>query len=253
VEQGSRYSLVVPYFKTPEITRLCLYSIYRFGKATPEVIVVDNAPGEPESAMLAEFPRVKVIQNRTALRGSAANFEALDIGVAAAGNDLVGLLHSDTIFLKDGWDLELFGRLQSEDLAALGTFEREANPFRPLRKKAGDWLAHLAHARRPPADSAGKLMMHFLLTRRSTLASLGFVFGRGDQLTPAHFAPSGRPVEVLSLRDVSRTLWHTSNVTSLMTGQMTDPRLVEGFREKRRRLLSDPRIRDAFGPVLPKS
>ena len=74
-------------------------------------------------------------------------------------------------------------------------------------------------------------MMHFLLTRRSTLASLGFRFGRGDQLTPAHFAPSGRPVEVLSLRDVSRTLWHTSNVTSLMTGQMTDPKLVEAFRK----------------------
>jgi hypothetical protein len=246
------YSLVVPYFRTPEITRLCLYSIYRFSKAVPEVIVVDNAPGEPESKMLDEFPRIRKIDNRTALRGSAANFEALDLGLGAATHDLVGLLHSDTIFLREGWDLDLFARLEAEGLAALGTFEREANPFRPLRKKVGDWLAHLAHARRAPRDSAGKLMMHFLLTRKSTLASLGFVFARGDQLTPAHFAPTGKPVEVLSLRDVSRTLWHTSNVTSLMTGQMTDPKLVEGFREKRERLLSDPRIRDAFGPVLPR-
>ena len=246
------YSLVVPYFKTPEITRLCLYSIYRFSAATPEVVVVDNAPGEPESKMLDEFPRIRRIENCTALLGSAANFEALDLGLAAATYDRVGLLHSDTIFLRDGWDQDLFARLEGEGLAALGTFEREANPFRPLRKKLRDWVAHLAHARRPPADSAGKLMMHFLLTRKSTLASLGFVFGRGDQLTPAHFAPTGRPVEVLSLRDVSRTLWHTSNVTSLMTGQMSDPKLVEGFREKRQRLLSDPRIRDAFGPVLPK-
>ncbi|MGQ0654646.1 MAG: glycosyltransferase family 2 protein [Betaproteobacteria bacterium] len=247
-----RYSLVIPYFRTPEITRLCLYSVYRFGVATPEVIVVDNAPGEPESAMLAEFPKLRRIDNPTTLRGSAANFEALDLGVAAATHDLVGLLHSDTIFLKDGWDAELFGRLDEGNLAALGTFEREANPFRPLRKKVRDFFAHLAHARRPPADSAGKLMMHFLLTRRSTLASLGFVFGKGDQLTPAHFAPSGKPVEVLSLRDMSRVLWHTSNVTSLLTGQMNDPRLVDTYREKRSRLLSDPRIRDVFGPVLPR-
>lgn len=247
-----QYSLVVPYFRTPEITRLCLYSIYRFSKATPEVVVVDNAPGEPESAMLAEFPRLRVIDNRTALRGSAANFEALDIGVNAAAHDLVGLLHSDTIFLREGWDGELFPRLDDEGLAAIGTFEREANPFRPLRKKARDLLAHLFHVRRPPASSAGKLMMHFLLTRRSTLAALGFVFGRGDQLTPAHFAPSGKPVEVLSLRDMSRTLWHTSNVTSLLTGQMDDPKLAATYREKRQRLLSDPRIRDVFGPVLPR-
>lgn len=248
-----QYSLVVPYFRTPEITRLCLYSIYRFSKAAPEVIVVDNAPDAPESAMLAEFPRIKRIDNRTGLRGSAANFEALDIGVAAAAHDRVGLLHSDTIFLQEGWDLELFKRLDDEGLAALGTFEREANPFRPLRKKVRDFFAHLAHARRPPADSAGKLMMHFLLTRKSTLAGLDFVFGRGDQLTPAHFAPSGKAVEVLSLRDMSRVLWHTSNVTSLLTGQMTDPKLAQTYREKRERLLSDPRIRDAFGPVLPRS
>jgi hypothetical protein len=247
-----QYSLIVPYYKTPEITRLCLYSIYRFGKETPEVIVVDNAPGEPESAMLAEFPRVKVVDNKTALRGSAANFEALDVGVAAASNDLVGLLHSDTIFLREGWDTGLFSRLEAENLAALGTFEREANPFRPLRKQVRDFFAHLGHSRRPGAGSAGKLMMHFLLTRKSTLAALGFVFGRGDQLTPAHFAPSGKPVEVLSLRDMSRVLWHTSNVTSLLTGQMTDPKLVATYREKRERLLSDPRIRDAFGPVLPR-
>ena len=246
-----QYSLVIPYFKTPEITRLCLYSIYRFGAATPEVIVVDNAPGEPESAMLAEFPKVKRIDNPTALRGSLANFEALDIGVAAASHDLVGLLHSDTIFLKQGWDDELFGRLEAEDLAALGTFEREANPFRPLRKKLRDFFAHLGHARRAATDSAGKLMLHFLLTRKSTLAALGFVFGRGELLTPAHFAPSGKPVELLSLRDMSRLLWHTSNVTSLLTGQMSDPKLVESYREKRALLLSDPRIRDVFGPVLP--
>ena len=49
------YSLIVPYFKTPEVTRLCLYSIFKFSRGNPEVIVVDNAPDSPESAMLKEF------------------------------------------------------------------------------------------------------------------------------------------------------------------------------------------------------
>ena len=52
-----RYSVVVPYFRTPEITRICLYSIYKFARGEPEVIVVDNGPGEKDSSMLKEFSK----------------------------------------------------------------------------------------------------------------------------------------------------------------------------------------------------
>jgi len=244
------YSLVIPYFRTPEITRICLYSIFKFSRGNPEVIVVDNAPGSAESAMLSEFEKVVILENATELRGSAANFEALDLGLARASHDLVGLIHSDTIFLKDGWDLECFGRLEEGKLAALGTFEREANPFRPLRQRVRDRVRHWFHRKIPGKD--GKLMVHFLLTRRSTLAAIGFEFRRDGHIAPSHFAATGRPVEILSLVEVSRLFWHTSNITSLLTGQMDDPKLAEIYREKRRRLISDPRIRRAFGPVLPE-
>jgi len=249
-----RYSVIVPYFRTPEITRICLYSIFKFSRGEPEVIVVDNAPGGAESQMLSEFPKARLINNKTELRGSAANFEAIELGLARASQDLVALIHSDTIFLKQGWDLQCFGHLVKHKLAALGTFEREANPFRPMRKRISDLWADRRHKRRPPARDAGKLMMHFLLTRRSLLARLDFGFTRdpGVQLTPAHFAPTGRPVEVLSLRKVSRLFWHTSNITSLLTGQMDDPKLAAIYREKRARFIGDPKIRALFGEVLPK-
>ncbi|MCD6052203.1 MAG: hypothetical protein K0Q55_3621 [Verrucomicrobia bacterium] len=50
------YSLIVPYFKTPEVTRLCLYSIFKFSGGNPEVIVVDNAPDSAESATRMFWP-----------------------------------------------------------------------------------------------------------------------------------------------------------------------------------------------------
>jgi len=247
-----RYSVIVPYFRTPEITRLCLYSIFKFSRGEPEVIVVDNAPGSPESGMLAEFPRIRKIENATALRGSAANFEALDIGLARASHDLVALIHSDTIFLMEAWDLVWFSYLERNRLAALSTFEREANPFRPLRQRIRDRWNHWRHVRRPRGDAPGKLMVHFLLTRKSTLARAGFVFQRDGHIGPAHFAATGQPVEVLSLVEVSRVIWHTSNITSLVTGQMQDEKLAGIYRAKRSRLLADPWIREAFGPVLPR-
>ena len=64
----------------------------------------------------------------------------LDVGLALASHDLVGLMHSDAIFLERGWDKRWFGRLVNADLAAVSTLEREANPFRSLHKRLGDWL-----------------------------------------------------------------------------------------------------------------
>lgn len=246
------YSLIVPYFKTPEVTRLCLHSIFKFCTGKPEVIVVDNAPDSPESAMLAEFPEIKLIKNRSELRGSPANFEAIDIGLAQASNDLVGLLHSDTIFLQSGWDEKYFGQLEREKLAVVSTFEREANPFRPWRKKVKDWWHDLRHVSQPGYEAQGKLMLFFFLTSKTALRESGFVFLRDGHITPAHFERTQKPVKVLSLVEISQFMWHTSNITSILTGQMDDPKLLQSLRDKQERFVNDPLIQSAFGELLKK-
>lgn len=248
-----KYSLIVPYYRTPDITRLALHSMFHFATGEPEVIVVDNAPSGEESRMLDEFSKIRRLDNATALTGSRANFEALDLGIAAASHDLVGLVHSDTIFLHAGWDAEWFGHLERSNLAALGTFEREANPFRPWRKRVRDTWNHWQHKRRPAVDSPGKPMLHFLLTRKSTLVGLNFNFLRDGHLTPAHLAGLHGGLEVLSLSEMSRFMWHTSNITSLQTGQMNDPVLARNYAEKTRRFLTEPSIRAHFGSVLKRS
>lgn len=247
-----KYSLIVPYYRTPEITRLALHSMFHFAAGEPEVIVVDNAPGSEESRMLDEFPKIRRLDNATSLRGSDANFEALDIGLAAASHDHVGLVHSDSIFMKQGWDETWFGYLDGENLAALGTFEREANPFRPFRKRVEDRFKHLVHRRRVEPGLPAKLAMHFLLTRRTDLQASGFSFKKDRDLLSRHFDVLRNGVEVLSLREISGLMWHTSNITSLLTGQMTEPRLIRSYKLKRRRFLEDPFVRKHFADVLPR-
>lgn len=246
-----KYSLIVPYYRTPEITRLALHSMFHFAMGEPEVIVVDNAPGAEESRMLDEFPKIRRLDNATVLRGSDANFEALDIGLTAASHDLVGLVHSDSIFMRAGWDRVWFGYLDSQNLAALGTFEREANPFRPWRKRITDWFKYQLHQRQAGPERVGKLVLHFVLTRRSVLAQAGFSFLRDRDLVSRHLAGVRNGVEVLSLREMSGFLWHTSNITSLLTGQLENPRLRHSYETKRQRFLDDPFVREHFAGVLP--
>ena len=56
-----------------------------------------------------------------------------------------------------------------------------------------------------------------------------------------------------SMVQLGRLLWHTSNITSLLTGQMDDPRLLATYRRKRARFFAEPKVRALFGPVLPKA
>jgi glycosyltransferase involved in cell wall biosynthesis len=242
------YSLIIPYYRTPEITRMALRSIFATARGNAEVVLVDNDPSDPGSRMLDEFPQLVRVNNATAELGTTANLLALDVGLRSATRDVVGLLHSDTVFLKEGWDEEWFGRLEGRNLAALGTFEREANPFRPWRKQVSDWTRHLTH--RPRTDTADqKLMLHWLLTRRSDLAAAGFSFMGCGHLVPRQLAARRNGVEVLSLVQISRFVWHTSNITSLLTGQLDDPKLWKSYREKHARLLSHPMIQRCMGPV----
>ncbi|MFZ5807428.1 MAG: glycosyltransferase family 2 protein [Verrucomicrobiota bacterium] len=238
------YSLIIPYYKTPEITRLALRSVQRFCKGAHETVVIDNAPGSPESTLLNEFPEIKKIDNATAFKGSLANFEAVDIGIQAATHDLIGILHSDTIFLQPGWDCEVFQRMEEKNLAALGTFEREASPHRPAHRKIRDAFMHCTHCARPPKGHQGKLMLFFLLTRKSALKSLDFSFVKSGHLLPHHLENIRNGVETLSCIEISRLLWHTNNVTSLLTGQMTDAKMKKNFEKKRELLLQHPSIRE---------
>ncbi|MFH1067942.1 MAG: glycosyltransferase [bacterium] len=238
------YTLIIPYYKTPEITRLALRSIRRFCRAEHEIIVIDNAPDSPESAMLQEFPEIRRIENRSGLTGSPANFEAIDIGVKEARHDLLGLLHSDTIFLREGWDEEQFGYMEKHDLAVLGTFEREASPHRPLHRKIRDIFFDFVHSNRPQRGSRKKLMLFFLLTRASVLRELNFSFMKSGHLLPIHLESVQNGLETLSCLEISRFMWHTSNVTSLLTGQMDDPKMAKNFRKKREMLLQDNVIRE---------
>lgn len=238
------YTLIIPYYKTPEITRLTLRSIRRFCRGKHEIIVIDNSSDSPESDMLKEFPEIRRIENRSGLTGSPANFEAIDIGAREAKNDLLGILHSDTIFLREGWDEEQFGYMEHHDLAALGTFEREASPHRPFHRKVRDIVCDICHNNRPQRNCHRKLMLFFLLTRASVLRDINFSFLKSGHLLPVHLESVRNGLETLSCLEISRFMWHTSNVTSLLTGQMKDPKMAESFRKKRELLLKDKVIRE---------
>lgn len=93
--QAPKLSIVLVNYKTRELLRQCLASLFESGTAHPiEVIVVDNASGDGCCQMLREqFPEVGIIANEQNLgfaRGS-------NQGIRASSGRYVLLLNTDTI------------------------------------------------------------------------------------------------------------------------------------------------------------
>lgn len=111
-------SIIIVNYRTPELTRRCIESIYctPTGKAC-EVIVVDNDSKELFDRELEfDYPTLKVIRNPINSGFGRAN----NLGVSHASNNLILLLNSDMLLLPDTLSIALNVFLSSSKIGVLG-------------------------------------------------------------------------------------------------------------------------------------
>jgi GT2 family glycosyltransferase len=121
-------SIVIVSWNTRELLRACLASLPLSGRATLEVIVIDNGSddGSPEMTA-AEFPWVHLIRNPDNRGFAAANNQ----GFAVATGRHVLLLNSDTEVIGDTIDACVAWLDDHPDTAVLGG--RVSNPDRTMQ------------------------------------------------------------------------------------------------------------------------
>jgi GT2 family glycosyltransferase len=128
-EETWDYSIVIPHYRTPELTTLCVRCINKFKRLRCEVLIVDNSPDDPGIEALRNVPNVRVISNPSAEVGVQAHKKALALGVESARTEWVFLFHSDTIPVKSGWDEKALNLVADHRVVGLTTTIRSVNPF----------------------------------------------------------------------------------------------------------------------------
>ncbi len=193
-------TIVVPHYRTPRLTRLCLRLLRRF--TTPElarVVLVDNGSEESTRAWFRSLPWLTTLSagQQPEDAPAQAHARALDRGLQEADTPFLLSIHTDTLVIREGWLRFLLCALEPPELAAVGSWKLEAVP---LWKRTLQGLEHgarrLLGRARPPRDRY--LRSHCALYRTALLRRHGLRFATGDE-------PAGRELHRALLAHGHRT------------------------------------------------
>ena len=247
------FSIIIPQYRTEQHIKLCLRSLRKYSKTKMEVIVVDNNSGDGSIEYLKSLPWIRLIENQTGSLGSKAHAEALDLGVKGATGAWLGFFHSDTIVLRPGWDEYLLQKIRESDAVGLSTLERDINQFEPfsdkckrtihkLRKSIKHWFIK---------KKKEKIMSFCFIIRRDFFLETGFSFSpaTGDVISELYHEKIKGKYHFLLLKhnELEPYLWHTSNVTSILTGQIKDNALVEKYNQKNTLIMKRREVLEILG------
>lgn len=135
---GKAVTILVPQYRTPELTRLCLRSIRKYTDMDKvRIVVIDTGSNDASLDYLRSLSWITLIERRPVTGESPANAHAgaLDLGLAVTDTPYILSIHTDTIVVRRGWIELLTGRLeQGDDIAGVGSWKLEQKP--PLRALA---------------------------------------------------------------------------------------------------------------------
>jgi GT2 family glycosyltransferase len=136
-------SIILPNYKTPDLTRLCLRSLRKY---TPHdmirIFVVDNASGDESLDYLRSLDWIRLIERTPAdiagLEPAVMHTTAMDLAMKEVDTPFVLSFHTDTIVYSPEWLEFLLGRIdRDEKIAGVGSWKLE---FIPPAKRFGKKL-----------------------------------------------------------------------------------------------------------------
>lgn len=131
-------SILIPNYKTPALTKLCLRLIRKHTDTNKvKVIVIDNDSQDASLEYLRTLSWIHLIE-RQAITGETpvqAHARALDLALAGVTTPYVLSIHTDTLVKRGDWLTYLLSKIEkSPVIAGVGSWKLELKPW---------WRRHL--------------------------------------------------------------------------------------------------------------
>src|SRR5574344_1801449 len=140
-------SILIPNYKTPELTKLCLRSLRKHtALARVRVIVIDNDSGDASLDYLRQVEWIELAERKTdGESGFEMHARALDFALERVDTPEVLVMHTDSIVIRDGWLDYLLAKLNADPQnGGVGSWKLEiVSPWKSFGKALENFVRRL--------------------------------------------------------------------------------------------------------------
>lgn len=180
-------TILVPHYKTLELTKLCLRLIRKHTSADlARVIVIDNASQDESTDYLRQLRWITLLEREVIVNEGAisAHSRALDLGLAQVDTPYVLSIHTDTLVKHPEWLNYLLKEIKhSENIAGVGSWKLELkSPWQRIAKRIEHQVQHFAATclRKQKKEQEIYLRSHCALYRTDLLQRYQLTFSQNN-------------------------------------------------------------------------
>ena len=229
-------TILVPNYRTPEITKICLRLLRKntnFNLAN--VIVIDNDSQDESLSYLREIDWIELIERKSVPgeSGVQAHSRALDQALEKVTTPYVLSIHTDTFVKRDDWLEILIAQFDNPNVAGVGSWKLESkNALRRIGIKIEQFWKYLLHKffgyqRYNPNRLDTKLhylRSHCAMYRMDIIRALRTGFADGDETAGKvmHYKlrEAGYEMKFLSSSFLGKYVDHINHATSILNPQL---------------------------------
>ena len=219
-------TILVPNYKTLQLTKLCLRLIR---KLTPrglyKVIVIDNHSQDASTEYLRSLKWITLIE-REPVEGEKvfqAHSRALDVALMQVDTPYVLSIHTDTLVKDAKWLDYLLDQMNaSQHIAGVGSWKLESKPWwRTMLKKIEHQWQRLCCSRHQLAgNSSHYLRSHCALYRMDLIRKLNLNFSLKDEtagmVMHRELVKAGFDMTFLSSENLGKYVDHINHATMIL-------------------------------------
>ena len=176
-------TIIIPNYKTPLLTKLCLRSLRKYtDSAKAKVVVVDNDSADESLEYLKRLKWITLVERKTeGETGPQMHARALDVALEAVDTPFFMVMHTDTIVKNSGWLDFLLGHFaDAPKLAGVGSWKLEhVSRAKILGQRIEDFVREL-FTRRRHAPEERYLRSHCACYRTAPVKELTRGFDDGE-------------------------------------------------------------------------
>jgi len=228
-------SILIPNYKTPELTKLCLRLIRKHtDPQLAKVIVVDNDSQDESLSYLKHLPWIHLIErpripNEPPVMSHA---RALDLALTQVNTPYVLSIHTDTLIKHPQWLSFLLKQIENHPtVAGVGSWKLEAKPWhkrllKQLERFILENYRHLTKNTKPVGEDYHYLRSHCALYRMDLIKKYQLSFADSEQvagkLMHKKLVDLGYEMKFLPSETLGQYLDHINHATTLLNPEFKD-------------------------------